>query len=105
MSRFGSLPRLRSVRVLIAIWWRRSAGQHAIERPTPGRSGANTKLLLIAASIIAFVVNAATALWWQWPQKASPTAAVQTPATTQPKSSAATAIASNIRTAVSRALT
>jgi adenylate cyclase len=61
---------------------------------TSERPGASTKFLLIAASVIAFVVIAATALWWQWPQKASPTAAVQTPATTQPQSSAATAIAS-----------
>jgi adenylate cyclase len=65
----------------------------ALPQITSGRSGGRTKFLLIA-SVIAFVVIAATALWWQWPQKASPTAAVQTPATTQPQSSAATAIAS-----------
>jgi len=66
----------------------------ALRQITSGRSGASTKFVLIAVSIIGFVVIAATALWWQWPQKASPTAALRAPATSPSQNSAATPIAS-----------
>jgi class 3 adenylate cyclase/TolB-like protein len=66
----------------------------ALPQITSGRSGVRTRFLLIAASIIAFVVIAATALWWQWPQKASPTAALRTPAAAPSQTPAVTPIAS-----------
>jgi class 3 adenylate cyclase len=45
----------------------------------------STKRLPLTAGIIAFVGIAAIAVWWQWPQKPLPTAAVQASATTQQK--------------------
>jgi len=65
----------------------------ALPRITSGRSGANTKFVLIAASITAFLLITATALWWHGPQKASRTTALRTPATAPSQNSAATAIA------------
>src|SRR5262249_49755289 len=56
--------------------------------------GRSTKSLLAAAGVIVFVGIAATAVWWERLQKPLPTTAVQAPATTQPKNSTTTAIAS-----------
>ena len=55
----------------------------AVPQITSWSSGGNTKRLPFAAGIIAFVGIAATAVWWQWPQKPSLTAAVQAPAIMQ----------------------
>ena len=66
----------------------------AVPQMTSWRSGGSTKFLVIAASIIAVVGIGAAAAWWQWPQRVSPTAAVQAPAATGPQGSSATAVAS-----------
>src|SRR5215471_9625128 len=65
----------------------------AVPQISSWRSARSTKRLPLAAGIIAFVGIAAIAVWWQWPQKPLPTAAVEPPATTQPKNSTTTAIA------------
>ena len=66
----------------------------AVPQISSWRSGRSTKRLPLGAGIIAFVGIAAIAVWWQWPQKPLPTAAVQATATTQPKNSTTTAVAS-----------
>src|SRR5262245_35186001 len=58
------------------------------------RSGATTKFLLVAASIVAVIGAAAAGVWWQWPQRATPTTAIEAPAAPQPKSSVTTGVAS-----------
>src|SRR5215472_989658 len=66
----------------------------AVPQISSWRSARSTNRLPLAAGIIAFVGIAAIAVWWQWPQKPLPTAAVEAPATTQPKNSTTTATAS-----------
>jgi adenylate cyclase len=61
---------------------------------TSGRSGSSTKPLLFATSIIAAIGIAVAGVWWQWPQRVSPTSVVQAPAATGRQGSPATAIAS-----------
>jgi adenylate cyclase len=64
------------------------------EQTTSESSGSRAKRRLITAGIIAVISIVATGVWWQWPQKASPTAAVQVPAATEVRGLAATAVAS-----------
>src|SRR5262245_5370560 len=61
---------------------------------TSGRSIGRAKGLPLAASIIVVMGIAAAGVWWQWPQKVSPTAAVQAPAATAPQTPPATSVAS-----------
>jgi len=61
---------------------------------TSGRRSGSAKRSLLAAGVIAVIGAAAAEMWWQWPQKAIPTAAVQTPAATGPQGSPATNFAS-----------
>jgi class 3 adenylate cyclase len=49
-----------------------------------GRSIGSAKGLLLAASVIAALGVAAAGVWWQWPQRVSPTAEVQAPAAAGP---------------------
>jgi adenylate cyclase len=63
----------------------------ALPETSPGRSH-SPKHFLIAASIVA-AVALGTGVWWQWPQRASPTAAAQAPATAGPQGSPPPAIA------------
>jgi adenylate cyclase len=58
-----------------------------------GRYSANKRFSLVAASIIAVMGLAVAGVWWQGLHKEASTAAVQSPAATQLKSSAANAIA------------
>jgi adenylate cyclase len=64
------------------------------EQTTSESSGSRAKRRLITAGIISVISIVATGVWWQWPQKASPTAAVQVPAATEVRGLAATAVAS-----------
>jgi class 3 adenylate cyclase/TolB-like protein/Flp pilus assembly protein TadD len=61
-----------------------------VSAPAWRRYSGGTKRSLIAASIIAAIGVAVSGVWWQWPQKASPIPAVQTPATTGLQGSPAT---------------
>jgi TolB-like protein/class 3 adenylate cyclase/Flp pilus assembly protein TadD len=60
-----------------------------------GRPSGSAKRSLLAVSVVAALGAATAAAWWQWPQKASPIAAVQTPAVTGSQGSPATNIASH----------
>jgi TolB-like protein/class 3 adenylate cyclase/Flp pilus assembly protein TadD len=61
-----------------------------------GHPGGSATRSLLAASVVAVIAAAAAGVWWQWPQKAPPTAAVQTPAATGSQGSPATNIAATV---------
>src|SRR5262249_20897914 len=61
---------------------------------TSGRRSGSANGSLLAAGVMAVIGAAAAGVWWQWPQRATPTAALQTPAATGPQGSPGTNLAS-----------